>query len=87
MKIPVVITLPSSTMNITGFFSCRRGSSLGNESLIAASVSSREKMLDDVRAITGSVSLSRARLSFRTFTPGSPKKPRLRPSVFCVISV
>ena len=31
----VVMTLPSSTMNITGFFSCSRGSSFGNESRIA----------------------------------------------------
>ena len=36
-KIAVVITLPSSTMNITGFLSCSRGSSFGNESRIAAS--------------------------------------------------
>ena len=34
---PVVITLPSSTMNITGFRTCSRGSSFGNESRIAAS--------------------------------------------------
>ena len=52
MKIPVVITLPISTMNMTGFLNCNRGSSFGNESLTAASVSSREKMLDDWRAIT-----------------------------------
>ena len=29
---PVVTTLPSSTMNMTGFRTCERGSSLGNES-------------------------------------------------------
>ena len=44
-KITVVITLPSSTMNITGFCTGGRGSSFGNESRIAASTSSREKML------------------------------------------
>ncbi len=32
----VVITLPSSTMNITGFRTWRRGSSFGKESRIAA---------------------------------------------------
>ena len=52
MKIPVVITLPISTMNITGFFSCSRGSSLGNESLTAARTISGEKMLADLRAIS-----------------------------------
>ena len=31
-------------------------------------------------------SLSSARLSVRTFTPGSPSKPRLRPVVFCLMS-
>ena len=35
-KITVVITLPSSTMNMTGLRNCRRGSSFGNESRIAA---------------------------------------------------
>ncbi len=48
-KIPVVITLPSSTMNMTGFVHCRRGSSFGNESRIAASTSSREKTLPRAR--------------------------------------
>ena len=42
-KIAVVTTLPSSTMNITGFLTCRRGSSFGNESRIAASTSSRRE--------------------------------------------
>ena len=51
-KIPVVITLPSSTMNITGFCTWLRGSSFGNESRIAASTSSREKTLADAAAIT-----------------------------------
>ena len=45
-KMPVVITLPSSTMNITGFRTCRRGSSFGKASLMAARVRSRVKMLD-----------------------------------------
>ena len=45
-KITVVMTLPSSTMNITGFFSCSRGSSFGNESTIAWPTSSREKTLE-----------------------------------------
>ena len=85
-KITVVITLPSSTMNITGFLNCFRGSSFGNESRIAATVRSREKMLELWRAIYCPVSLSRARLSSSTFTPGSPKNPRLRPSVFSEIS-
>ena len=51
-KITVVMTLPSSTMNITGFLNCFRGSSFGNESRIAATVRSREKMLALWRAIT-----------------------------------
>ena len=85
-KIPVVITLPSSTMNITGFRACVRGSSFGNESRIAASTSSREKTLPLARAITCPPSWSRARLSSRTLTPGSPRKPRLRPSVLSWIS-
>ena len=81
-KMTVVITLPSSTMNITGFRTCCRGSSLGNESRIATSTSSREKTLADLRAIYFPCSLSRARFNSRTFTPASPKKPQLRPSVF-----
>ena len=44
-KMTVVITLPSSTMNITGFRNWSRGSSFGNESRIAAKTMSREKML------------------------------------------
>ncbi len=50
-KIAVVITLPSSTMNMTGLRTWLRGSSFGNESRIAASTSSFEKRLADVRAI------------------------------------
>ena len=50
-KIPVVITLPSSTMNITGFLSWSRGSSFGNESATAPRTISGEKMLLDLRAI------------------------------------
>ena len=46
-----IIAAPSSTMNITGFFSCSRGSSFGNELLIAARTMSPEKMLAEVRAI------------------------------------
>ena len=83
-KIPVVITLPSSTMNITGFRICCRGSSFGNESLTAARTMSREKMLP--LACHYGPSLSSARLSSRTLTPGSPRKPRLRPSVLSSIS-
>jgi hypothetical protein len=49
-KIAVVITLPSSTMNMTGLRIWLRGSSFGNESRIAARTSSREKMLADLRA-------------------------------------
>ena len=86
-KIPVVMTLPSSTMNITGFRTCERGSSFGNESRIAARTSSREKTLPRAPAI-GYLPprWSRARFSSRTLTPGSPKKPRLRPSVLSSIS-
>ncbi len=50
-KIAVVITLPSSTMNITGFLTWLRGSSFGNESRTAASTSSREKTLARWRAM------------------------------------
>ena len=86
-KITVVITLPSSTMNITGFLNWSRGSSFGNESRIAASTSSREKTLARLaRHLLFLSSLSRARLSSSTLTPGSPKKPRPRPSVFSEIS-
>ena len=85
-KIAVVITLPISTMNITGLRHCRRGSSFGNESRIAATTMSREKMLAAARAITAFCSLSSARLSSRTLTPGSPKKPSERPSVLSSIS-
>src|SRR5690349_15579700 len=49
-KITVVITLPSSTMNITGFLTWARGSSFGNESRTAVTTSSREKRLEDLRA-------------------------------------
>ena len=83
-KIPVVITLPISTMNITGLCACRRGSSFGNESLIAAQTISCENMLADCRAISAPIR-SRARFNSRTFTPGSPNTPRKRPSVFCEI--
>ena len=45
---------------------------------------SREKMLADCACHYRACSLSSARLSSSTLTPGSPKKPRLRPSVFCL---
>ena len=73
-KIAVVMTLPSSTMKITGLRTSVRGSSLRNESPIAARTISRVKRL----CWTGrssAVSWSSARLSSSTFTPGSPKKP------------
>ena len=82
----VVITLPSSTMNMTGFLTCSRGSSFGNESRIAARTISREKTLASCAPLAP-VSRSSARLSSRTLTPGSPKKPSERPSVFSSISV
>ena len=87
-KITVVMTLPSSTMNITGFFSCSRGSSFGNES---PDRRERELAREDARALGRGhhyfpPSLSSARLSSSTLTPGSPKKPSERPSVFCLIS-
>ena len=79
---PVVMTLPISTMNITGLRACLRGSSLGNESLIAAQTISCENMLADSRAISDSRS-DRVRGSVpSTFTPGSPNRPIQRPSVF-----
>ncbi len=83
----VVITLPISTMNITGFFTWLRGSSFGNESLIACLTISGSKMFVSLRAIDYFPwALSRARLSFRTLTPGSPKKPSERPSVLSEMS-
>ena len=47
----VVIALPSSTMNMTGFSSWSRGSSFGNEFRTAPATISREKMLADLCAI------------------------------------
>ena len=44
-KIAVVITLPTSTMKMTGFRKSVRGSSFRNESQIAAKTVAREKML------------------------------------------
>ena len=49
-KMPVVIALPSSTMNITGFLNWSRGSSFGNESRAAARTSSRENTPERRRA-------------------------------------
>src|SRR5262249_30922423 len=49
----VVITLPSSTMNITGFLTWWRGSSFGNESRIAIRTISREKTLERLAVVTG----------------------------------
>ena len=43
-KMIVVMMLPSSTMNITGFLSCIRGSSFGKESRTAAPTRSRENI-------------------------------------------
>ena len=51
-KMTLVTTLPSSTMNMTGFFNCSRGSSFGNESRTATSASSREMMLERRSAIS-----------------------------------
>ena len=51
-KITVVITEPSSTMNMTGFLIWLRGSSFGNESLTACSTISGSNMLVCRRAIT-----------------------------------
>ena len=50
---PVVIALPSSTMNITGFLNWSRGSSFGNESRAAARTSSRENTPERRRARAG----------------------------------
>ena len=50
-KMPVVITLPSSTMNITGFLNCSRGSSFGKEPAIAPRTMSGAKMLLSLRGI------------------------------------
>ena len=82
----VVITLPSSTMNITGFRTCWRGSSFGNESRIATSDELAREDACGLRAIYLPCSLSSARFSSRTLTPGSPKKPSERPSVLSSIS-
>ena len=49
-KMPVVMTLPISTMNITGLRTCRRGSSFGNDARIADTTMSREKMDAELRA-------------------------------------
>ena len=49
-KMPVVMTLPISTMNITGLRTCSRGSSFGNDARIDERTISREKMEADVRA-------------------------------------
>ena len=85
-KMPVVMTLPISTMNITGFLNCSRGSSFGNESLTAPRTISGAKMLSDLRAISCWAPCPRARLSSSTFTPGSPKKPQERSIVYFEIS-
>ena len=53
-KIAVVITLPSSTMNITGFFHWLRGSSFGNESRDRREDEIAVKRFADGRAITSS---------------------------------
>jgi hypothetical protein len=52
IQISVVMAEPSSTMNITGFRNCERGSSLGNESRIAPSTISRENRPPVWRAIS-----------------------------------
>ena len=49
-KMPVVMTLPISTMNITGLRTCRRGSSFGKEAQMDDTTMSREKMDAELRA-------------------------------------
>ena len=85
-KMPVVITLPISTMNMTGLRHC------------SARVELRERVADrgddDVAREDAAgcachqafCSLSSARLSSSTLTPGSPRKPSERPSVLSSIS-
>ena len=90
----VVITAPISTTNITGLRICTRGSSLRSDSISAGRRDALEQRStatssDCARPMTVSssgCSLSRARLSSSTFTPGSPRTPRARPSVFSSIS-
>jgi hypothetical protein len=65
-KATVVITLPTSTMNMTGLRTWARGSSFGNESPTAATTRSREKTLERRAAIYVPPSRSSARLSFNT---------------------
>ena len=94
----VVMAAPISTTNMTGLRTCTRGSSLRSESTAAGrrierSMSERERRCSarglDGRELGGGhgeVRRSRARLSSRTLTPGSPSTPRKRPSVWSAIS-
>ena len=72
-KIAVVITLPSSTMKMTGLRKSVRGSSFPNESPIAARTISREKM-----AVLGLVTSSprRGRGSARERSPRARRRCR-----------
>ena len=80
-KITVVITLPSSTMNITGFRSWSARSSFGNESLIATSTRSREKMLRDARAIERPFPVERE-VQLEDVHAGLAEEAEAAPSVF-----
>ena len=85
-KIAVTMTLPSSTMKITGLRTSVRGSSFRKESPDRrARTISRVNRLSE-RGGHRAVSSSSARLSSSTLTPGSPKKPMKRPSVASSIS-
>ena len=85
-KIPVVITLPISTMNITGFLNWSRGSSFGNESRIAASARSREKMLELTGVPLLSGLLVESEVELEDVHAGLAEEAEARPSVFSEIS-
>ena len=74
-----MITLPSSTMNMTGLLRLEARVELRERFGSPRSTRSRERPAAASAIMTSEA--SRARLSSSTLTPGSPKKPRLRPSV------
>ena len=80
-KIPVVITLPISTMKITGLRNC---------SADRASERGADRREDDVAGEDAGGRpghrrhLVESEVELEDVDPGSPKKPSQRPSVFCV---
>ena len=87
----VVMSAPTSTTNMTGLRTCTRGSSFLNEAPIAGhrmSGVNRDFERRGVpvgrgrrRCLGRGHRASSARLSLVTLTPGSPSRPRKRPSV------